>query len=137
MNVVMVAAECAPWSKTGGLGDVSQALPKALAARGHRVMCVVPLYEKYEGVEDTGVRHSFNVCNGDQEVGYFHRYQDGVDWVFVDHWSFQNAGGGRRIRCFGSFSEKGRPKGLDCHASDTRRKIATINCAHRHVELFV
>lgn len=92
MNVVMVAAECAPWSKTGGLGDVSQALPKALAARGHRVMCVVPLYEKYEGVEDTGVRHSFNVCNGDQEVGYFHRYQDGVDWVFVDHWSFQNAG---------------------------------------------
>ena len=91
MNVVMVAAECAPWSKTGGLGDVSQALPKALAARGHRVMCVVPLYEKYEGVEDTGVRHSFNVCNGDQEVGYFHCYQDGVDWVFVDHWSFQNA----------------------------------------------
>ena len=29
MNVVMVAAECAPWSKTGGLGDVSQALPCA------------------------------------------------------------------------------------------------------------
>lgn len=42
MNVVMVGAECAPWSKTGGLGDVMGALPKALARRGHRVMCVAP-----------------------------------------------------------------------------------------------
>lgn len=38
MNVILVAAECAPWSKTGGLGDVAGALPKALAQRGHRVM---------------------------------------------------------------------------------------------------
>jgi starch synthase len=38
INIILVAAECAPWSKTGGLGDVAGALPKALARRGHRVM---------------------------------------------------------------------------------------------------
>ncbi len=31
------------------------ALPAVLASRGHRVMVVVPLYDDYEGVEDSGV----------------------------------------------------------------------------------
>lgn len=39
-TLVFVSAEVAPWSKTGGLGDVIGALPVALAARGHRVMVV-------------------------------------------------------------------------------------------------
>jgi starch synthase len=42
MNIVMVGAECAPWSKTGGLGDVMGALPKGLATRGHRIMTIAP-----------------------------------------------------------------------------------------------
>lgn len=40
LSIVFAAAEVAPWSKTGGLADVMAALPKALAARGHRVMVV-------------------------------------------------------------------------------------------------
>jgi starch synthase len=44
MNVLFVASEVAPWSKTGGLGDVAAALPAALAARGHRVAVVTPRY---------------------------------------------------------------------------------------------
>ena len=48
--------QAAPYSKTGGLGDVCGSLPKALAARGHRVMVVVPRYQEYEGAEYTGVR---------------------------------------------------------------------------------
>ena len=55
MNIVMVASECAPFSKTGGLGDVVQSLPKALAARGHRVMVVVPRYREYEEVQHSHV----------------------------------------------------------------------------------
>lgn len=41
------------------------ALPKALAHRGHRVMVVVPRYDNYEGVVDTGVRRKFNMRGQD------------------------------------------------------------------------
>jgi starch synthase len=44
MEILFVASEVAPWSKTGGLGDVSGSLPRALAARGHRVAVVTPRY---------------------------------------------------------------------------------------------
>lgn len=44
LNVLMVAAEYAPLAKVGGLGDVTAALADALAARGHRVKVVLPLY---------------------------------------------------------------------------------------------
>jgi starch synthase len=88
MNIVMVGAECAPWSKTGGLGDVMGALPKAFARRGHRVMVVAPRYENYPDAWETGIRRIFRVCNQDVEVGYFHAFIDGVDYVFVDHPSF-------------------------------------------------
>ncbi len=44
MQILFVASEVAPWSKTGGLGDVAGALPRALAARGHAVHVVSPRY---------------------------------------------------------------------------------------------
>jgi len=44
MDVLFVASEVAPWSKTGGLGDVVGSLPRALAARGHAVSVVSPRY---------------------------------------------------------------------------------------------
>ncbi len=44
MEILFVASEIAPWSKTGGLGDVAAALPRALAARGHAVAVVSPRY---------------------------------------------------------------------------------------------
>ena len=44
MDVLFVSSEVAPWSKTGGLGDVASSLPGALAARGHRVAVVTPRY---------------------------------------------------------------------------------------------
>eukprot|EP00854_Cymbomonas_tetramitiformis_P018456 gene18456-22023_t len=90
MNVVVVASECAPWSKTGGLGDVVGALPKALSKRGHRVMVVAPRYDNYDNAWETGIRRIFKVFGGDQEVGYFHGYIDGVDFVFIDHPCYHN-----------------------------------------------
>ncbi len=48
MEILFVASEVAPWSKTGGLGDVTGALPRALAARGHAVSVVTPRYGSIE-----------------------------------------------------------------------------------------
>ncbi|HTV58054.1 MAG TPA: glycogen synthase GlgA [Verrucomicrobiae bacterium] len=44
MKILFVAAEALPYSKTGGLADVTEALPKALAAAGHEVCVFVPRY---------------------------------------------------------------------------------------------
>ncbi|MSP26265.1 MAG: hypothetical protein EXR75_14140 [Myxococcales bacterium] len=44
MKVLFVASECAPFAKTGGLGDVVGALPKYLVRRGLDVRVVAPLY---------------------------------------------------------------------------------------------
>jgi starch synthase len=44
VEILFVASEVAPFSKTGGLADVAAALPKALGARGHRVTVVSPRY---------------------------------------------------------------------------------------------
>ncbi len=44
MDVLYVVSEVAPFSKSGGLADVSEALPRALAARGHRLTVVTPRY---------------------------------------------------------------------------------------------
>ncbi|KAK9682372.1 hypothetical protein RND81_10G069200 [Saponaria officinalis] len=92
MNVILVAAECAPWVKTGGLGDVAGALPKALARRGHRVMVVVPRYSEYPELQDVGVRKRYKVEGQDIEVGYYQTYIDGVDFVFVDAPVFRHLG---------------------------------------------
>ena len=45
MNICFVTSECLPFAKTGGLGDVSAALPSALAAKGHAVKLFMPLYD--------------------------------------------------------------------------------------------
>ncbi|XP_072990210.1 granule-bound starch synthase 2, chloroplastic/amyloplastic-like [Typha latifolia] len=90
MNIIVVAAECAPWSKTGGLGDVAGALPKALARRGHRVMVVAPRYGNYAEPQDIGVRKYYKVHGQDMEVTYFHAYIDGVDFVFMDSPDFRH-----------------------------------------------
>ncbi|KAG6466494.1 hypothetical protein ZIOFF_075699 [Zingiber officinale] len=85
MNIVFVGAEMAPWSKTGGLGDVLGGLPPAMAANGHRVMTIAPRYDQYYDSWDTSVLVDVKVGNRIERVRYFHCYKRGVDRVFVDH----------------------------------------------------
>lgn len=76
LSIVFVTSEL-PYCKTGGLGDVSGALPRALAARGHDVLVVSPFYVTggaadgaLAGAVDTGkrARVEMGAC-GPQEVG--------------------------------------------------------------------
>lgn len=48
LKIAFVSAEVAPFSKTGGLADVSGALPAALQRRGHDVRVFTPLYSKID-----------------------------------------------------------------------------------------
>lgn len=52
MKIAFISSEAVPFAKTGGLADVSGALPQALAAAGHEVILIIPRYylidkEKY------------------------------------------------------------------------------------------
>lgn len=44
LKIAMIASECVPFAKTGGLADVVGALPKALRALGHDPIVIMPLY---------------------------------------------------------------------------------------------
>jgi starch synthase len=46
MRILFVASEGLPFSKTGGLADVIEALPKTLAANGHEVAVLLPRYKR-------------------------------------------------------------------------------------------
>jgi starch synthase len=48
LKIVIVASEVVPFAKTGGLADVTGALPKALAALGHQVSVIMPRYPMVE-----------------------------------------------------------------------------------------
>ena len=45
MNILQVSSEVFPYSKTGGLGDMTASLAKAQAETGHHVSIATPLYK--------------------------------------------------------------------------------------------
>ena len=57
MRIAVISAEAVPYSKTGGLGDVAGALPKALRQIGHDAFLITPCYwqTKYEHLWRTAV----------------------------------------------------------------------------------
>jgi len=89
-QIVLVSAELAPYSKTGGLGEAVAGLSTALAALGHRVMVVTPRYDQYKDAWDTSFWSSVEMGGKQEPVHFFHAYKQKVDQVFVDHDCFLN-----------------------------------------------
>jgi len=77
LKIVSVSSEVAPFSKSGGLGDVARSLPKALKRLGHEVIVITPLYEK---VIDKKIHH-LELVYPDIKV-----YLNSVDTVVVNFW---------------------------------------------------
>jgi starch synthase len=92
LDIVWVASEMAPFSKTGGLGDVAGALPKALAARGHRVVAISPRYNPVPEARPLGPKARFHLFGRDHEVTFHGLERDGVRWVLVDNPCFHRKG---------------------------------------------
>src|SRR5512142_1787378 len=67
MRIVMIAAECEPWAKTGGLGDVVDALARALCEIGAEggvdgpIEVFLPRYRTVPVPEDASVGHELSV----------------------------------------------------------------------------
>ena len=90
MKILLATAELHPFSKTGGLADMVSALGKSLAAAGHEVGIVTPLYhgirERFEGLKQ--IDYSINVpMNGTWSDGGLveYRFKKNLTVFFVDH----------------------------------------------------
>src|SRR5688572_12685750 len=83
MRILMVAAEALPFAKSGGLGDVLQALPRALARLGHEVDVVIP---RYRGITAERIgRVSVALGNQVADADVLAVVAARVRIVFIDH----------------------------------------------------
>lgn len=90
LHIAFAASEMVPYMKTGGLGDVVGALPKALVRLGHRVTAFLPRYGPiaFPPGQFLGSVH-VPVDSVHRSAGFYRvTTADGVDVVFVEHPSF-------------------------------------------------
>lgn len=89
MQIVFASAECAPFVKTGGLGDVAGSLPAALARAGAEVIVMVPKYATIKDEYKAQMEHfsDFYVSLGwrNEYCGLEKLEHDGVTYMFIDN----------------------------------------------------
>lgn len=89
MQIVFASAECAPFVKTGGLGDVAGSLPAALVRAGAEVIVMVPKYATIKDEYKAQMEHFsvFYVSLGwrNEYCGLEKLEHDGVTYMFIDN----------------------------------------------------
>ncbi len=108
MKLLFAATECAPFFKSGGLGDVMGALPKELAKKGHEVRVVLPYFSQLMG--DQYKERLEDVTNFSVTVGWRNQYcgikkiiQDKVTYYFIDNEYYFNR---ERLYGYGDDAER-------------------------------
>lgn len=89
MKILFVASEADPFIKTGGLGDVAYALPKALRKLGLDVRVIIP---KYLGIKEELKNNMLTLATFNVPVGWRNQYgglqyleYDGIPFYFIDN----------------------------------------------------
>lgn len=130
MNIVFVSAECAPFSATGGLGEVVGSLPKEISSLGHKVSVVLPYYSltrekgySPEHIFDIPVKLSWR--NTGASVYFLER--DGVDYYFLENSYYFD-----RAAIYGEFDDAER-FAFFSYATLELIKALGISCAVLHL----
>lgn len=104
MKILYVSGEAAPFSASGGLGDVMGSLPRAVGALGNECTVITPLYrsvrERYGDRLLLVTSFFFNLSWRKTGASVYKLYEDGVTYLFVEnHYYFD------RDRLYGEFDD--------------------------------
>ena len=93
MNIFHVSSEVFPYSKTGGLADMTAALAKSQAGAGHKVTMVTPLYrgirDQVDGIEPSDVELSVPLGQAEKSATvWIHNPTENLTVLFVDEPEF-------------------------------------------------
>lgn len=143
MQIVFASAECAPFVKTGGLGDVAGSLPTALVRAGAEVIVMVPKYATIKDEYKAQMEHfaDFYVSLGwrNEYCGLEKLERDGVTYMFVDNeryfardYPYGFFDDGERFAFFSKAiteSLQHLPEGFECdilHCNDWQTALAPV-----------
>lgn len=143
MQIVFASAECAPFVKTGGLGDVAGSLPAALVRAGAEVIVMVPKYATIKNEYKAQMEHfaDFYVSLGwrNEYCGLEKLEHDGVTYMFIDNeryfardYPYGFFDDGERFAFFSKAiteSLQHLPEGFECdilHCNDWQTALAPV-----------